>query len=170
MMRLKKSKTDDKETEQNALERRVDAMMSVEKNAAPSPEPETVPDPPAEPVETTVPQLPAQLLKTIGGKSAKSSLKIVKEKPAAEEPSAPEPPPETLAADDPFDDNATDKAVDSIVAEEADAQLAIDDAIARQKAAAAAPDGPGLIRRFFTSPWTWLLIIGAAGVTYAWYH
>ncbi len=197
-MAKKKSDEDKRTTEQKALERKVDVMMSVEPlPGEPEAEPKSTEETDKSPTKITVtdqataPQLPAQLLKTIGKtKTPKSSLKIIKSTPP--EP-APEPEPETtvpetpapstepaidkpvpdsrpLPADNPLDDSATDKAVDSIIAEEANTQLAVDDAVARQKAAAAGGPGPGLLHRFFTSPWTWLFIIGIAGVTYAWFH
>jgi hypothetical protein len=202
-MAKKKSDQDDKSTEQKALERKVDAMMSVEGQLPEETEPEAKPEPKSKPAkviiekpvedpvpdQSTAPQLPPQLLKTIGSRPAKSSLKIIKTKsdeesseilvkltPKAETPKTevtstePEPEQEPLATDDPLEDTVTDKAVDSIVAEEANMQLAVDDAVARRKAAEAEGHGPGVVYRFFISPWTWLFIIGIAAVTYAWYH
>jgi hypothetical protein len=158
-MKLKKDPPASEETVQPELVQRVDAMMSTEDTS-------------------TAPQLPAQLLKTIGQKGAKSSLKIIKDTPA--EPAAklsesapstdePAPAPKPLS-DDPLSDDDTDQAVRAIVAEEADMQLAVVDAVARQKAAAVPEHTPGILHRFFINPWTWLFIIGIAGVTYAWYH
>lgn len=186
------------ETAQKALERKVDVRMSVEPlpdQPAPEPKPSeaAVKSPTKINVtdQATAPQLPTQLLKTIGKtKAPKSSLKIIKStppepvpEPETETETAETPPPPTelpadepvpdskpLATDDPLDDSTTDKAVDSIIAEEANTQLAVNDAVTRQKAAEAEGQGPGLIHRFFASPWTWLFIIGIAGVTYAWFH
>ncbi len=175
-MRDKKSKPPATELDQQAIEQKVDAMMSVESkpataNAAKAAQPSVLAV--SGPVEdqTTAPQLPTQLLKTIGGsKPTKSTLKIIKNEPIEPAPDrAPIPETKTLE-DDPLQDSDTDKAVDSIVADEADMQLAVADAVDRQKNAVPASKGPGLFHRFFTSPWTWLFIIGVAGVTYAWYH
>jgi hypothetical protein len=183
--------------EQQKLEQKVDAMMSVEAVSAPIPDkPEPKPEKPADilpkpSIQATAPQLPTQLLKTIGkSKTAKSTLKIVKT--PSDDPPEPEPEPEELDLEpietappepdeptvpdqplpdnDPLEDTATDKAVDAIVAEEADMQLAVADAVDRQKNGAVQDRGPGLVYRFFASPWTWLFIIGIAAVTYAWYH
>jgi len=164
-MKLKKDPPKPDEAVQPELVKRVDAMMSTE-------------------TTSSAPQLPPDLLKTISKKGTKSTLKIIKDTPA-ESPTPPEPkpvpepapetesepaPPAKPLAEDPLTDPDTDRAVHAIVAEEADMQLAVADAVARQKAAAVPERGPGLLYRFFASPWTWLFIIGIAGVTYAWYH
>jgi len=189
-MHLKKSKPTAAELARQELEQKVDAMMSVEQPAA-GPAKKTKPAKTAPPSvqavslpvaeSVTAPELPSQLLKTIGKKPAKSSIKIIKEAPADQSPDSAEPEPadppdepvadsQPLATDDPLDDAATDQAVDSIVSEEADMQLAVADAVDRQRNASNQPKRPGLLRRFFTSFWTWLFIIGIAGVVYAWYH
>jgi len=186
-MSRKKAEDTGKDDSQKALEQRVDAMMSIEKSSAaakPAPagpvaEPEENPIPESEKAQSTAPQLPSQLLKTLGGKSKASTLKIVKAEPAEEEPTesestktSEEPAPDTdpIPPGDPLEDSATDNAVDDIMAKEADMQLAVDDAVARRQAAEAETSGPGLIHRFFASPWTWLFIIGIAAVAYAWFH
>jgi hypothetical protein len=163
-MKLKKDSPASEESVRPELEQRVDAMMSTEG-------------------ALTAPQLPTQLLKTIGKQNAKSSLKIIKDTSAEPEPAGPsdtsEPEPESEPepalvpkplVEDPLADDDTDQAVRAIVAEEADMQLAVIDAVARQKTAAVSERGPGLLHGFFASPWTWLFIIGIAAVTYAWYH
>jgi hypothetical protein len=172
-MNKKKSDPDDKTAEQQVLEQRVDAIMNGETPEAGAPSPETAP------------QLPAQLLKIISTKTAKaktpkpdppSDVTIViddtaEPKDIAETKDEPVQEPKPAVADgDPLEDNATDKAVDDIMAKEADMQLAVDDAVVRQKAAEAQGNGPGILYSFFTSPWTWLFIIGSAGVAYAWFH
>jgi hypothetical protein len=180
-MTKKKSDPQDKATEQQVLEQRVDAIMNGKASDATTSSPETAP------------QLPAQLLKTISTKTTKakapkpeppSDVAIViddtaeaeniaeaKTEPVQEPEPAQKPEPAMTDNDpDPLEDNATDKAVEDIVATEADMQLAVDDAVSRQKAAAAQGNGPGILYSFFTNPWTWLFIIGIVGVTYAWFH
>lgn len=201
-MHLKKSKPSEAELAKQALEQKVDAMMSVEAPKPPAQAKTAEPavqsvSAPLTADQTTAPQLPPQLLKTIGKKPAKSTLKIIKDtppddgppskpKPAKAEPaSQPQPasaPTEPVPAEpepangnaplttDPLDDKDTDQAVASIMAEEADMQLAVADAVDRQKATLSQPRGPGALHRFFTSFWTWLFIFGTAGVVYAWFH
>jgi hypothetical protein len=85
----------------------------------------------------------------------------------ADEPTAADP----IPLQDPLEDTETDKAVDDIVANEADLQLAVDDATARRRTAEAeAQNQRGLLATIFTSFWTWLFILGVAGVAWAWFH
>jgi hypothetical protein len=87
------------------------------------------------------------------------------------EPATSEDRAEALPAGDPLQDSETDKAVDDIVASEADLQLAVDDARVRRRTAETDLENQrGLLAIIFTSPWTWLIIIGTAAVVYAWYH
>ncbi|HSW85302.1 MAG TPA: hypothetical protein VLF79_01645 [Candidatus Saccharimonadales bacterium] len=67
-----------------------------------------------------------------------------------------------------IDDPETDKAVSDIVAHEGDTQLAVDDAVAKQKSEASASAKPGLVKRFFTSILTWLFFIMALIVVFLW--
>jgi hypothetical protein len=61
--------------------------------------------------------------------------------------------------------------VDDIVVHEGDTQLAVDDAIAKRRSAELERQNRrGLLATIFTSYWTWIFIIGIAGVTYAWFH
>jgi hypothetical protein len=204
-MAKKKSDKDSVSEEQRELERRVDAMMSVERPSSEAP-PDSKPDdgqtvPPAADPEPTAPKLPAKLLKTITVDNAdKPKAKPAKTEPTPDPPDPDDPPPERIIklhvkksndmealpeipavasddppplapATDPLADTETDKAVDDIVASEADLQLAVDDAKARRHAAEAdTEDRPGFLASFFKSPWTWLFIIGAAWVAYAWFH
>ena len=210
-MAKKKSDQTEASAEQQALEHRVDAMMSVEAPAAkpaaasgPPASPDSKPDPgdpPAAEPSPTAPLLPTKLLKAIGA-DKKVKAKTSEERPAdiavrigdpADKPKskakpaleAAAPPPElsqptpesdpaeppAAPADSILEDSATDKAVDDIVAHEADTQLAVDDAVARQRTAEAeGRNQPGLLVAFFTSPWTWLIIIGTLSVLYLWYR
>jgi len=180
------------------LEQRVDAMMSVEQPAANAAEPAaptvgadlpTAPQLPAKLLKTI------SASKTTKPKSTKAAAPA-----AAIEPSVPDdPPPERilklhidetaelpaagptdeeqaapapdLPTGDPLADDQTDEAVDDITAHEADLQLAVDDARARRRnAELEGQNREGVLHAFFTSPWTWLFIIGIAGVTWAWFH
>jgi hypothetical protein len=142
--------------------------------------------------QQTAPPLPPRLLKTIKDDTQTAEP----DSAAADESSGPDDTPsddnkadnepdtkvtqpeETPEADaqdtqlpDALEDNETDKAVDDIVASEANTQLAVDDARARRRTAEIeAENRRGLLAVIFTSPWTWLIIIGIAGVAYAWYH
>ena len=194
-MAKKKSDHTEASDERGELERRVDAMMSVEK---PADKPAPKSKKPAEKAsddEPTAPQLPARLLKTIGGKS---TIKIIPAEPedaadddlpaddtdksynndpptepAADEQPSPEPAkaPTPPLPGDPLEDAETDEAVDDIVVQEADLQLAVDDVRTRRYAAEAElQNRRGLLATIFTSFWTWLIIIGIAGVVWAWFH
>jgi hypothetical protein len=208
-MSNKKATKADQSTEQQALEQRVDAMLSTESKASATPgSPEVtapvdalaqktsslhiVSDYASNP--TTAPKLPSKLRKDVavsktGAKPAKvspppeSTSVAIDETPPKPNVSAPvaepvesisEPavaatsttPPKSIV-----EDAETDKAVQDIVIHEGDTQLAVDDAFARQKAAEAEAIGRhGFLHRFFTSFWTWLFIVGIAGVVWAWYH
>jgi len=199
-MAKKKSDHTEASDERGELERRVDAMMSVER---PADKPAPKSKKPAEKAsddEPTAPQLPARLLKSIGGKS---TIKIIPSEPEAAADIADDDPPAddtdksdindppaeaesvvdeqplpepTKAAKpplpgDPLEDTETDKAVDDIVVHEADLQLAVDDVRTRRYAAEAElQNRRGLLATIFTSFWTWLIIIGIAGVVWAWFH
>jgi hypothetical protein len=191
-MSNKKSDEAGKSPELQELEQRVDAMMSTEQPKDKAAKVTAVPakktsslriisDYPGN--QKTAPKLPAKLLKNI---TAEAPAAAAPPEPAAEpEPEKPpaepvpvapaeveEPPSEPIVSTDNLLENSeTDRAVEDIVIHEGDTQLAVDDAIAKRKAAEADNvHGPGLISRFFSSPWTWLFIIGIAAVTYAWYH
>lgn len=205
-MAKKKSDPTEASDERGEIERRVDAMMSVERPAdkpAPKskkPAEKASDDKSDEPMtnEPTAPQLPARLLKSIGGKS---TIKIIPSEPesnadtADDDPPAddtdesdnnalpveseaneqPSPEPAKAAASplpgDPLEDTATDEAVDDIMVHEADLQLAVDDVRTRRLTAEAELQHQrSSLRAIFTSFWTWLIIIGIAGVVWAWYH
>ncbi|HEY5442104.1 MAG TPA: hypothetical protein VIJ68_01045 [Candidatus Saccharimonadales bacterium] len=185
-MAKKKSDQTEKSAEEQELERRVDAMMSVETSREPAAEEPSDVAPTEAPTDdlATAPQLPTQLLKTIGAKKTKKTAK-----PEPADPDDPPPervlklhidkdapldetlPEEPTTDDDPLQDTETDKAVDDITAQEADLQLAVDDARARRRNEETKDDNRrGFFATIFTSPWTWLIIIGIAGVAWAWFH
>src|SRR5579862_380683 len=100
-MRGKKPKPTEAELAHQKLERKVDVMMSVE--PLPPTEPEAKPEPKPKatktakpavqsisapvPDQTTAPELPTQLLKTLDGKKpAKSTIKIITETPSDDDP------------------------------------------------------------------------------------
>lgn len=194
-MSKKKSDEPALSAEQQELERKVDAMMSVERTTdsrtdRPLPtkstlriitdtEPlKTAPDlpaklrkaaaKPAEPVTAAAPQFPpaAESAATADPVADPDSGEAAAAPAEAETPTPAPIPDQTI-----LDDSQTDEAVEDIVAHEGDTQLAVEDAVARQRTEAAeAGRRPGPVIRFFTSLWLWLFVLMAAAVIYLWYR
>lgn len=177
-MSNKKSEATDKSAELQELESRVDAMMSTE--LAKAKLPKSAPAPAAKKTSSlrvisnyddsrkTAPELSPKLLKNIKTDPSPPPEPSAQPEPPAEPTAAPASP---KPAKNILEDSETDKAVEDIVVHEGDTQLAVDDAIAKRRTAEAELQNQrGVLSAIFTSYWTWLFIIGIAGVTYAWFH
>jgi hypothetical protein len=148
--------------EDEALTKRVDAMMaSNEKDATPAvainvDQPKKEKPPTAPPLEGIYkPKLPAK---------PPIVIKLAEEKPPVAEVAEPDPgpdsPPEEPPESVPLDDQKTDEAVDDIAAKEGDTVLALEDAkVARQvKAAGGKPSWKTRLKSLFKNKWTWVAV------------
>ena len=144
-----------------ALEKRVDAMMDPRHVAAVTPLTPVIPSPPvvadAPPAidifqdAKTAPEVSSDLLQEIGVKPVE--IKTVS--PAATATAvAPE-----LINDVAFDDPVIDEAVDDIVARDADALLAAEDARSASDTAVARPADAKIRHHPFAHKWVWLIVV-----------
>jgi hypothetical protein len=199
-MSNKKSKDAEKPAELQELEDRVDVMMSTELSKKKPAKTSTAAKKTSslrvvsdyDDSRKTAPELSPKLRKSI--KADEAPAEQEPEEPAPAEPAEteaagdsktepvseetppaeaePQPAPDSLKpAQSILEDAETDKAVEDIVVHEGDTQLAVDDAIAKRRSAEAGTQNQrGVLVSIFTSYWTWIFIIGIAGVTWAWFH
>jgi hypothetical protein len=177
-MRNKKKASSQKTAEQEALERRVDAMMDPKKPdetpaaAIPSAAAEKAKTPKASKVTKTAPQLSAKLRKQIGVDDAPakplSINKLDEPTESAATPTKPaDPPPQDgITEQTDLDDSRTDEAVDDIVSYEGDVMLAIaDSTVAERNRQAGETSEPKRAHGAFSAIiWTLVFLIAVTAV------
>ncbi len=185
-MHNQESGDSDKSPEQQALEQRVDVMMSTKPVAVLPPKPVN-PKPVAPPAEKTEAPPPKQLQTApkLPDASAKKA-EVVVDEPKPYKLKTPDKPPIVIALadteadkaveqpapatetpvpatgnipDDPLQDGATDKAVDEIVAKEGDTLLALDDAKAARRQAPQPSGWKDKLAGLFKNKKTWAVLL-----------
>jgi hypothetical protein len=168
------------ESDNNSLEEKVDAYMSVEKKTAavptPAPAASAAPEKAEPPAETQPEETePAQTAPVLPGKQTDKAEEAAKDQTTSADPEQPvdEEPQEELGdekAPDPdkplpdagLDDSETDRAVDDIAAKEADLVLAVDDARAAKKSRSAKASASGgwkaKLKALAKNKWTWIIV------------
>jgi len=170
------------EGEEDALTKRIDDMMDVNRPDAVTAKPAaTAGNAPIDifkdkPSPLTAPKLSSKLRKEVEVKAVESEPKISPKPVETPNPKTEDAADEQPAAEDPapvkqsteLDDPATEEAVTDIVAKEGDELLAIEDARVR-KATPVAKDNGGFkdkLRGLFKNKWTWIVVVLILGVVF----
>lgn len=131
-MSKKKNDKQKELSEQEKINRRVDAMLDPKLPDSPPDKAESVPPLDIFKGAKTAPELSGKLIEKVDKDLDKSDeapvpAKHVAPKPAASTPAAADPPTDPVTKQDPLDDEATDKAVTDIAAKEGNTLLALQD-------------------------------------------
>ena len=141
-------------SEQEKLNRRVDAMMDPKR-------PDESPDPPPLDIfkdAKTAPELPGKLAGKVD-KEVSEPAAPVKPAPAEPKPEPQEAPKDPVGKKDPLDDKATDAAVNDIAAKESNTLLALQDAIGHKATRVAGNLAQQDRKKARLRHWLWLIFI-----------